>query len=310
MEELSISSYDSDDPSMYSDHTDYQCSQQGMVRPAIRKGKAPPVDPFSSEGSDLLFEEWLPSFERMATWNDRIDAEKMIQLAGYLRGKALQEWSLLRRTDKLIYLTATATLKEKLDPSRKTLETQDFCHLAQGRNEGVANFILRLEQTFRRAYGFDKVGEETRYTLLHGQLQEGLKYSIISTPVVSGAQTYAELWMAAKNEECRQGALAKRQQYQFRSTYPDSRERDRSYQYKQAQHPANNVPNSQAQRRCYLCNGNDHLAKFCKASKAESKGSAPSEQKKPPGARKVAGESSKDSQKANEVVLMNMLLSD
>jgi len=32
--------------------------------------------------------------------------------------------------------------------------------------------------------------------------------------------------MAAKNEECRQGKLAKRQQYQFRSPYPDSRERE------------------------------------------------------------------------------------
>ena len=122
----------------------------------------------------------------------------------------------------MTYLTATATLKEKLDPSRKTLATQDFCHLAQGRNEGVADFILRLEQNFRRAYGFDKVGEETQYTLLHGQLQEGLKYSIMSAPAVSGA---AELCMAVKNEERRQGELAKRQQYQCRSTYPDSKER-------------------------------------------------------------------------------------
>jgi len=70
MEELSISSYDSDESSMYSDHRECQRSQQGMDWPAIRKGKALPVDLFSSEGSDLLFEEWLPSFERMTLWND------------------------------------------------------------------------------------------------------------------------------------------------------------------------------------------------------------------------------------------------
>ena len=40
------------------------------------------------------------------------------------------------------HMPYTAALKEKLDPSRKALETQDFCHLAQGRNEGVADFIL------------------------------------------------------------------------------------------------------------------------------------------------------------------------
>ena len=74
--------------------------------------------------------------------------------------------------------------------------------------------------------GFYKVCEETCYTLLHGQLQEGLKYSIMSAPAVSGAQLYAELCMAAKNEECRQGELAKRQQYQFRGVQSDGRERD------------------------------------------------------------------------------------
>ena len=40
----------------------------------------------------------------------------------------------------------------------------------------------------------------------------------MSAPAVSGAQTYAELCMAEKNEERRQGELAKRQQYQFTST--------------------------------------------------------------------------------------------
>ena len=71
------------------------------------------------------------------------------------------------RTDKLTYLTATATLKEKMDPSRKTLASQDFYHLVQGRNEAVVDFIMRLEQAFQWAYGLDYIGEETCYTLLH-----------------------------------------------------------------------------------------------------------------------------------------------
>ena len=54
-----------------------------------RVGKAPPLEPFVDEGADMLFEEWLPSFERVATWNGWGEAEKLIQLAGHLRGKAL-----------------------------------------------------------------------------------------------------------------------------------------------------------------------------------------------------------------------------
>ena len=43
----------------------------------------------------MLFEEWLPNFERAARWNGWSEAERLIQLARHLKGKALQEWSLL-----------------------------------------------------------------------------------------------------------------------------------------------------------------------------------------------------------------------
>jgi len=152
MEELSMVSYDSDESNTY---TEYQSNHQVMVQPVVRKGKAPPVDSFASEGTDLLFEEWLPAFEHMATWNKWTDSEKLIQLTGYLRGKALQEWSLLGGTDKLIYLRATAT------PAEKSLKPRIFAIW----NETVLDFILQLEQTFWWAYGLD---EETCYTLLHG----------------------------------------------------------------------------------------------------------------------------------------------
>ena len=90
-------------------------------------------------------------------------------------------------------------LKERLDPSRKALAVQDFCHLSQGQQESVADFILHSEQTFCRACGCNKVFKETRHALLHAQLQEGLKYAIMEAPAVLGSQTYRELCMAAKN---------------------------------------------------------------------------------------------------------------
>ncbi len=44
------------------------------------------------------------------------------------------------------------------------------------------------------------MSSETRDALLHGQLQDGLKYEIMKAPTVSGLQMYKELCLAAQNE--------------------------------------------------------------------------------------------------------------
>jgi len=43
---------------------------------------------------------------------------------------------------------------------------------------------------------------ETRDILLYGKLQDGLRIDLVSkAPAISGAQSYKELCVAAKNEE-------------------------------------------------------------------------------------------------------------
>ena len=54
---------------------------------------------------------------------------------------------------------------------------------------------------------------KTRDTLLHGQLQDGLKHELMRAAAVSGAQSYKALCLAALNEEKRLAELKKRQQY-------------------------------------------------------------------------------------------------
>ena len=49
--------------------------------------------------------------------------------------------------------------------------------------------------------------------LLYGQLLEGLLYSVMESPAVSGAQNYNELCLAARREERRLAELKKKQQY-------------------------------------------------------------------------------------------------
>ena len=53
-----------------------------------RRGKAPPVDSYTGSDPELRFDDWLPTLERVAQWNSWSDEEKIMQLAGHLRGKA------------------------------------------------------------------------------------------------------------------------------------------------------------------------------------------------------------------------------
>ena len=107
-----------------------------------RKGKAPPVDLFTGESSDVLWEDWLPTLERTATWNNWTENEKLLQLAGHLRGKAAQEWALLSTADKSTFASATRALGSRLDRGGKALDAKKICHTVQQSSEAVADFIF------------------------------------------------------------------------------------------------------------------------------------------------------------------------
>lgn len=57
----------------------------------LRRGKAPPVDVFTAENPEILLDDWSPALQRAATWNSWTQQEHLIQLAGHLRRRALQE---------------------------------------------------------------------------------------------------------------------------------------------------------------------------------------------------------------------------
>ena len=91
-----------------------------------RRGKAPPIDAFTGESPDVLFEDWLPALQCAAEWNGWSNSETLIQLAGYLRGRALQEWGLLSSQDKSTLDRAISALRNQLDPCSRALAAQDF----------------------------------------------------------------------------------------------------------------------------------------------------------------------------------------
>ena len=166
-----------------------------------RRGKAPPVDLFHENDPEIRLDDWLPTLERAAVWNNWSDEDRLIQLAGHLRGRASQEWNLLSIADKRTYAAAVEALRARLDPGRQALAAQDFRHTMQREAETVASYITRIERAFQIAYGHENLTTETRDAFLYSQLQAGLKLSLMESPAVSGSLSYKQLCVAAKQEE-------------------------------------------------------------------------------------------------------------
>ena len=131
------------------------------------------------------------------------------------------------------------------------------------------------------AYGCDKLGKEAREALLHGQLQEGLKMELMKSPSVSGAQSYSNLCLAAKNEERRLAELSKRYHYKSNSETAQgfgthAGQRKPSSRPPPTANENNKKPTSsqtsQAQKKCYTCGSTKHFQKDCKGHSTESKG--------------------------------------
>ena len=252
-------------------HDDSFISSPSAAEPRRRTGRAPPVDSFNGEKPDVLLDDWLPSLERVATWNGWTEEERLLQFAGHLQGKALQEWNLITETDKESYGSAVAALRTRLDPVSLTLAAQDFRHLVQGEDEKVADYISRLEHKFKLAFGRENMSTETRNALLHGQLQDGLKQELMRAPAVSGAQNFLELCMASRNEEKRLIELKRRQQY-GRVTKNSQSPREvghRGNNFEQGRESSGKQPNT---KKCYTCGYPGHLAKECRARPTESRG--------------------------------------
>ena len=128
------------------------------IVPTPRRGKAPPVDAFSGENDEIQLDDWLPALERASSWNGWSEGDQLLQLAGHLHGKALQEWGLIDESEKKTFPGAVNALRQRLDPGSKTMAAQEFRHTLQKEGESVASYIRQLERNFRVAYGRDGLG--------------------------------------------------------------------------------------------------------------------------------------------------------
>ena len=79
----------------------------------------------------MRLDDWLPSLLRASTWNEWTEDELLLQFAGHLRGRALQEWALLSTTSKETYSATVESLRARLDPGSRALAAQDFVILVR-----------------------------------------------------------------------------------------------------------------------------------------------------------------------------------
>ena len=74
--------------------------------PLVPSGSAyttQPVYSFTAEDPEIRLDDWLPTLERAAAWNSWSEEETLMQSAGHLRNRALQEWSLLNKENHSTY---------------------------------------------------------------------------------------------------------------------------------------------------------------------------------------------------------------
>jgi len=98
--------------------------------------------------------------------------------------------------------------------------------------------------------------------LLYGQLQEGLLYTLMQSPTVSGDQSYRELCLATKKGKKRSGELRKMQQYLKDVTGSLAKEYKTTTQGGTKSKGGWNKTKSlgyQRSLRCYLCDSPNHL---------------------------------------------------
>ena len=94
----------------------------------------------------------------------------------------------------------------------------------------------------------------------------------MKSPSVSGALLYAELCMAAKNEEKRTFELKKRMQFKHRPASQSSTEQKRSFTPKQVKGNAQKTMQrvNPATAKCHKCGRVGHFQRDCKQQKTES----------------------------------------
>jgi len=75
--------------------------------------KATLVNSFSAKSPNEQWDNWLSTFERAAEWNNWTDSECLLQLAGHLRGKAQQEFSLPSSNEKATFSSAIGSCNKE-----------------------------------------------------------------------------------------------------------------------------------------------------------------------------------------------------
>ena len=86
-----------------------------LILQTRRHSKALPIESYTKEESSIHRDDWLPTLDRAATWNNWSKQEKLIRLAGHLHERAQRERDIIAEVSKTSFSTAVKALQAKLD---------------------------------------------------------------------------------------------------------------------------------------------------------------------------------------------------
>ena len=177
--------------------TDENDDADSISEPQIREsgcGRAPPVDKFTGEDPSVRLDDWLPGLNRASRWNGWSAEEKLIQLAGHLRGRAEAEWNLLADEDVCDFDTV---LKNVWTPTSESNETHhdtdedslDPLSLLYSDFEGTVDTVRVSDKGSRPQY----VNVEIQGVPTSGVIDTGADITIIGGGLFKKVATAARL---------------------------------------------------------------------------------------------------------------------
>ena len=164
--------------------------------------------------------------------------------------------------NKSTYTDAVQVLRSRVDPENRVLAGQDFRHALSlwPSTSDIWRYLFKLLMA---------VTVLARRLFSYNQLQDGLRYSLIKSPAISGAISYQQLCITARHEEKRLNELARCQQYQKDvSKKEGNRKRDSGARPQQTPTTGGKMVKPHGEpRQCYICGATDHLARSCRKKK-------------------------------------------
>ena len=206
-----------------------------------------PKLPYFDETSDCM-DSYLYRFEQFALAQGWRQNDMAIYLSALLRGKALEVYSRMPPDQSRDYVTLKRALLRRYQLTEEGFKAK-FRTAKPDNNESPAQFIVRIDNYLQRWIELSAVP----------QTFVGLKSLFVKEQYINSCPTDLAVFLKerAPADLATLGDLAQ----QYLDAHQSSTPRNRV---------SNKPDNDPAQKKCYICGGTNHLARYCKQAETSN----------------------------------------